>query len=113
MCEDLGVPRVKEFIELSLYTRGDRGEPRGQSGHKKREFVRHGGSGILSLILRNQLRMEPACGKIPNNSKRVSVERVIAIHVQGLPYLARSSIILSCFEACFAVILTEKFPISM
>lgn len=68
MCKDLGIPMVKELIELFLCTRGDGGEPSRQSGCKKRELVRHSGSAFLSLILRDQLRMEPACGKIPSSS---------------------------------------------
>ena len=36
MCEDLGIPRVKELTKLSVCTRSGGGEPRRQSGRKER-----------------------------------------------------------------------------
>ena len=70
MCEDLKITRMKENTEVFLRSTDGGGEPSRQSRRKKREFMRHSGHDILPLILRNQLRIEPACSKISSSVRQ-------------------------------------------
>ena len=72
MCEDLRITRMKELTELLLRSGDGGGKPSRQSGRKKRKLMRHSGPNTLSPILRNQLRMKPACSKIYGSVRQVS-----------------------------------------
>lgn len=112
--EDLRITWMKELTELFLRSSDGGDQTSRQSGRKKRELMRHSGSETLSLILRNQLRMEPACSKMSSSVRQVSrkaLQPCTYRYCYSVPgqILDQSQLLV----AISALISTEKFSISI